>query len=109
MLLGDEVTPDLTEPIPELSEFRRQGIDLYIPAGETGYWLGALRDSGEPGYDEVRQSVEEGRGLWIDLLYGDYDGGQRAIVRLVVIPWKGVEGRRASVLRYWNIDRRDPR
>lgn len=94
---------------PNLEEFRRQQLDLYIPAGDTGYWQGALRDPEETGYVEVRDAVREQRGIWIDLLYGDYEGGQRTIVRIGVSPWPDTEGERAYVLRYWNVDRQDPR
>jgi hypothetical protein len=94
---------------PSLKEFRRQQLDLYIPAGDTGYWQGALRDPEEPGYAEVRDAIDDQRGLWIDLLYGDYEGGQRTIVRIGVSPWPDTDGQRAYVLRYWNVDRQDPR
>jgi hypothetical protein len=94
---------------PSLKEFRRQQLDLYIPAGDTGYWQGALRDPEEPGYAEVRDAFNDQRGLWIDLLYGDYEGGQRTIVRIGVSPWPETDGQRAYVLRYWNVDRQDPR
>src|SRR6202034_4097701 len=36
-----------TEERPDLDEFRRQQLDLYIPAGDTGYWQGAMRDPDE--------------------------------------------------------------
>jgi len=52
----------------------------------------------------------------VDLLYGDHEGGQRAIVRFVLSPWpvdgdeeQQPQGRRAFVIRYWNVDRDDPR
>ena len=38
---------------PDCREFRQQLIDLYIPSGDNGYWLGALRDRNQPGYEEV--------------------------------------------------------
>jgi hypothetical protein len=104
-----EPTPSGVEVEPSLKEFRRQQLDLYIPAGDTGYWQGALRDPEEPGYAEVRDAVGEQRGIWIDLLYGDYEGGQRTIVRIGVSPWPDTTGERAYVLRYWNVDREDPR
>jgi hypothetical protein len=94
---------------PDLAEFRRQQLDLYIPAGDTGYWQGALRDPEEPGYAEVRDAIDDERGLWIDLLYGDYEGAQRTVVRIGVSPWPETDGERAYVLRYWNVDRDDPR
>jgi hypothetical protein len=94
---------------PDLKEFRRQQLDLYIPAGDTGYWQGALRDPAEPGYAEVRDAIADQRGIWIDLLYGDYEGGQRTIVRIGVSPWPDTDGERAYVLRYWDVDREGPR
>ena len=94
---------------PSLKEFRRQQLDLYIPAGDTGYWQGALRDPEEAGYGEVRDAIREQQGIWIDLLYGDYEGGQRTIVRIGVSPWPDSDGERAYVLRYWNVDRQEPR
>ena len=57
----------------------------------------------------MRDAIDEQRGLWIDLLYGDYEGGQRTIVRIGVSPWPDTDGERAYVLRYWNVDRQDPR
>jgi hypothetical protein len=94
---------------PDISEFRRQQLDLYVPAGETGYWQGAMRTATEPGHDEVMAALGEDRNLWIDLLYGDYDGGQRTIVRFLLGGWGEDGSRRVSVLRYWNVDRDDPR
>jgi hypothetical protein len=97
------------EDQPPLEEFRRQQLDLYIPAGETGYWQGALRDPSEPVYQEVRQTAHDEGLIQIDLLYGDHEGGQRAIVRFLISPWPEVEGERAYTLKYWNVDRDDPR
>ena len=43
----------------------------------------------------------------VDLLYGDHEGGQRTIARFGITDWPEVEGERAEVLRYWNVDRDD--
>ncbi|MEO6856993.1 MAG: hypothetical protein ABI323_00160 [Solirubrobacteraceae bacterium] len=102
---------------PDLESFRRQQIDIYIPAGDSGYWLGALRDPSEAAYEPVRQAAQDGQALTVDLLYGDYEGGQRTIVRFVLAVWPTGEGdldedsngRRVTALRYWNVDREDPR
>jgi hypothetical protein len=101
---------------PDVDEFRRQQIDLYIPAGDTGRWFGALRDPQEPGYAEVMDALDAHDPIQVDLVYGDHEGGQRAIARFVLRPWlegEGEEtrviGKRAVVLRYWNLDREDPR
>lgn len=101
---------------PDLDEFRQQQLDIYIPAGDSGFWQGALRDPAIPGYDEVRSSLESGGGVQLDLLYGDHEGGQRAIARFVIAPWPTDDDRpnmqdpmRAIVIRYWTVDGHDPR
>ncbi|HEY2259190.1 MAG TPA: hypothetical protein VGH45_05730, partial [Solirubrobacteraceae bacterium] len=76
---------------------------------ETGYWQGALRDPGEPVFEEVRRAAVTQGLLQVDLLYGDHEGGQRTIVRFVVSPWPDVDGERAFVIKYWNVDEDDPR
>ncbi|MGA2009232.1 MAG: hypothetical protein ABSH51_01675 [Solirubrobacteraceae bacterium] len=107
---------DGSQPAPDTGDFRRQQIDLYIPAGDTGRWLGALRDPGEPGYAEVNAAIRAGEPVVVDLLYGDHEGGQRTIARFSLTPWPTTDdgpsndvGLRAIVLRYWNLDRDDPR
>ncbi len=103
--------PEQLAPVdqcPELSEFRRQQLDLYIAAGETGYWQGAIRDPEEAGYAEIRHALARNDALWVDLLYGDYEGGQRTIVRVRVSEQEET-GARATILRYWNLDRENPR
>jgi hypothetical protein len=94
---------------PDLVEFRRQTRDLYIPAGETGFWQGAIRDRGDPVWDELRAAVERHARLMVDILYGDYEGGQRTIARFGVAEEDGCVGLRAEVVRYWNVDGDDPR
>jgi hypothetical protein len=105
----NERGPGADEMAPLLEEFRRQQIDLYIPAGGSGYWLGALRDPAEPIFRELQAVDMNEQAVVVDLLYGDHEGGQRTIVRFVVADWPEVEGERATALRYWNVDRDDPR
>ena len=93
---------------PVLIPSREEQLDLYIPAGDTGYWQGAMRDPQEPGYPEVLAALRADDLIQIDLLYGDHEGGQRTVVRFVVSRWPEVEGRRAYVIRYWDVDRDDP-
>jgi hypothetical protein len=95
-------------PQPDLGEFRRQQRDLYIPAGYNGFWQGAIRDSNDPMYDTTRTAAASGGRVMVDLLYGDQEGGQRTITRFGLnAPDDG--DRRVEVLRYWNVDRADPR
>jgi hypothetical protein len=102
--------------VPDPDTFRQQQLDIFVPAGDSGLWQGALRDPAIPGYDEVREAIETDGSVEIDLLYGDHEGGQRAIARFVVAPWPSEEDRpnienpmRAIVIRYWTVDGRDPR
>ena len=85
---------------PELSEFRRQQLDLYIAAGEAGYWQGAIRDPDEPGFTDVTEAIIANAAIWIDLIYGDSEGGQRTIVRLRVSEREdeSCRGQRAALL-----------
>jgi hypothetical protein len=104
-----EVGERTTSTQPDPAAFRRQARDLYIPAGETGFWQGPIRDREDPDYASLRAAYEERRRVLIDVLYGDHEGGQRTIARFGVSPWPDIEGERAEILRYWNLDRDDPR
>jgi hypothetical protein len=97
----------LEQPDPE--SFRRQSRDLYIPAGYSGFWQGAIRDRDDADYAAMRTAAENRQQVWVDLMYGDHEGGQRTITRFSISPWEDVEGERADVIRYWNVDRDDPR
>lgn len=88
-------------------EFRRQGIDLYVPAGGTGYWEAAIRDAEDPMRPAVETSLATREPFRLDLLYGDQRGGQRTITRFIMVPaedfWYGQSS------RHWSLDRPDPR
>ena len=98
---------------PKLDDFRRQSRDLYIPAGDSGFWQGAIRDRSDEMHDPLIAAKHERRRIIVDLLYGDYQGGQRTIARFTVNPDPDPEAppttRDASVVRYWNVDGEDPR
>lgn len=95
-------------------EFRVQTRDLYIPAGDTGLWQGALRDSSDPRYGEIRQAIEQRETISIELLYSDQVGGQRTISRFNVTPFERAEAEPqgnwlASAGRHWYLDGAAPR
>jgi hypothetical protein len=88
--------------------FRQLTRDLYVPAGDIGFWQGAFRDPAEPAFGEARAVITQRGPFMLDLLYGDHEGGQRVITRFSLTPrddgtWL------AAVAKHWNIDRRDPR
>ena len=91
---------------PPLEQFRMLSRDLYIPPGTIGFWQIAFREE-DAGREELRRAIEDGR-FSVDILYGDYEGGQRVISRFGVLrrddgAWE------LSVVRHWQIDRADPR
>jgi hypothetical protein len=109
---GRETSPER----PDLTEFRHQNRDLLIAPNDIGFWQGAFRDSDDPQYDEAVTAAkdEEIVGLTLDLLYGDNDGGQRMISRMLLQRFADRQDSDktiwiASVGRHWNVDRPDPR
>jgi hypothetical protein len=98
----------LGENPPDLSEFRRQQRDLYVPAGDTGFWQGAIRDPDDPDHEAILEAARNGGPLVVLLLYGDHEGGQRTIARFTIFR-DDDEQMISSIGRYWNIDREDPR
>jgi hypothetical protein len=110
---GRELNPQRPDP----DAFRHQGRDIFIAPGDIGFWQGAFRDRADPQYEEAAAAVRDNEVLTIDLLYGDSDGGQRVISRMMLqrgaegTPQRGTEAKPwiASVVRHWNLDRADPR
>jgi hypothetical protein len=92
----------------DTSHFRRLTRDLYIPANEIGFWQGVIRDRDEPGWDEAATAIKGRQPLTVDLLYGDYDGGQHTVSRFAILP-RGDDAWLGQVGRHWNLDRDDPR
>jgi hypothetical protein len=91
-----------------LEEFQRLTRDLYVAAGDVGFWQGAYRDPTAPEYAAARTAIERGEPITIELLYGDHEGGQRVITRFALIARE--DGARiAAAGRHWNLDRPDPR
>jgi hypothetical protein len=97
-----------TVPDPVLADFHRQSRDVYVPAGDIGFWQGAFRDEGDPQYDDACKAVTARSQITVDILYGDSEGGQRVITRFGLQP-AGEDAWLVSVNRHWNIDRPDPR
>jgi hypothetical protein len=100
-----EFPPD---PSRDPNAFRRLTRDLYVPAGDIGFWQGAIREKDDPAFAEAHAAISERRRLTVDLLYGDHEGGQRTISRFSLVP--DADGTWLAVAsRHWNLDRSDPR
>jgi hypothetical protein len=95
---------------PDVDTYRRLQRDLYIPPGDVGYWQIAFREDETPAPPEILEAIENGY-LAADVLYGDFEGGQRVISRFMLTPRETEGGVRwyAGVGRHWNVDRPDPR
>jgi hypothetical protein len=90
------------------SEFRRLTRDLYIAPGDIGFWQGTIREANDPARPGVLDVLRRHDRFTVDILYGDYEGGQRTITRLALSP-VGDGGYLCAVGRHWNLDRADPR
>ena len=100
-VMGPDYSPDITN-------FRRLTRDLYLPAGDVGFWQGAFRDPAEPEFTQARDVIQAREAITIEVLYGDHQGAQRMISLFSLLP--GEDGRwMATVSRHWNVDRPDPR
>lgn len=97
-------------PTP-LEDFTRLTRDLYVAPGDTGFWQGSFRDPRSEEYRAARRAIEGQQRMSIDILYGDFEGGQRVISRFSLTARQGDESVVwfASVGRHWNVDRPDPR
>ena len=99
---------DPVRPRAELDDFHPQTRDIYLPAGDIGFWQAAFRDQDDPQYDEACKTVTSRGQMTVDILYGDHEGGQRVITRFGLMP-RGDEAWLLTAGRYWNVDRPDPR
>lgn len=98
----------LDPPATDRESLRRLTRDIYVPAGDVGFWQGALRDPDDPLFAAIRDAIEKGEPMTVDVLYGDHEGGQRTISRFALFP--SGEGKWLTVVgRHWNLDRPDPR
>jgi hypothetical protein len=107
---GREMNP----PRPDPDTFRVQQLDLAIAPGDVGFWEGAVRDSNDPQRAEAVRAAKETGVVTIDLLYGDIDGGQRMVSRIMLRRVFPEDSDRpptwlATPVRHWNLDRPDPR
>ena len=98
--------PQDAKPSPD--SFRRLHRDLYIPPNDVYFWQGTIRDPEDDQWTAIAKNAADGHRHVIELLYGDDQGGQRAVGRFVLVPAKD-DVLVLSVVRRWNIDRADPR
>lgn len=96
----------------DLDSFERLQRDLYVPAGDVGFWQAALRDPHNRLRVELQEAIAQQRPISVEILYGDHEGGQRTITLFNLAPREGESDElqwTPSVARHWNIDRPPPR
>jgi hypothetical protein len=100
--------PEIDTPHAEPAEHRPQTRDLYVPAGDTGFWQGAIREPDDPFREGLPAAFLSGGVLTVDLLYGDHEGGQLTISRFILT--REEDGHwRPGVVRHWVPEGVDPR
>jgi hypothetical protein len=74
--------------LPDVSTFVGQLRSLYVPAGDVGYWQGAIRESNTDrgDADALRQAIVAGERLTLYLRYSDQDGGHDTVTRYTLLP-----------------------
>lgn len=91
-----------------VDDFVRLTRDLYVAAGDVGFWQGTFRDPGSEEFAAARLAIERREQLTVDVLYGDELGGQRTITRFALAPRED-DGWWVSVSRHWHVDGPAPR
>ncbi len=104
--VGNEHTSEQSHP--PLADFHRLTRDTYLAAGDIGFWQGSLRDPLDDEFAQVRKAIDDRALMTVDLLYSDYEGGQRVISRFGLLPRQDGTWLPAPS-RHWNLDRDDPR
>jgi len=89
-----------------LEEFHLLTRDIYVPSGKLGFWQIAFRDPADQERQALLDAVEQGS-FGAEVLYGDYEGGQRVVTRFSVL--RADDAWQLSAVRHWQVDRPDPR
>lgn len=106
-----QLGPDIEIVPTPLADFTMLTRDIYVAPDDVGFWQGSFRDPGSDGYRAARRAIEAGQRIGVDILYGDFEGGQRVISRFMLTSRETDDGLRwyAGVGRHWNVDRPEPR
>jgi hypothetical protein len=99
----DRFRTEARELRTDLDQFRPHIRDLYIPAGEVGFWQAAIRDQNDAAYAKLVEVIQRRELFTIDVLYGDHESGRRTISRFAITP--GSESVwLCAVVRHWSLD-----
>jgi hypothetical protein len=102
-LAQDEPLAALGIP-PNYETFVQQQRSLYVPAGDVGYWQGAVRecDTDRGDGEALKIAIENGRRLTLNLRYSDPDGGHDTISRYTLTPDENGDWL-IGIVRHWTL------
>ena len=110
VLHGGTVYPrrqPLNRDVPPLDDFRMLTRDIYISPGDVGFWQIAWREDEIAPPTDILEGIADGY-LVADVLYGDFEGGQRAVSRFGIA--REEDGAwHLTTVRHWQVDRDQPR
>jgi hypothetical protein len=101
-LVDPHPQPGMTEH-SALDRFRPHIRDLYIPAGDIGFWQAALRDPSDPAYPRVVEAIQGRHRFTVDVLHGDQESGRRRISRFSIAP-AGEARWLCAAVRHWSLE-----
>lgn len=89
---------------PDFGSFVAQQRSLYVPAGDVGYWQGAIRaaDTDRGDADALRQAIQAGQRISVFLRYGDQDGGHDTVTRYTLSPDENGDWL-FGIVRHWSL------
>ena len=101
---ADNGRRSLNQLAPDTSNFVAQQRSLYVPAGDVGYWQGAIRegDTDRGDADALRHAIEAGERLTLYLRYADQDGGHDTITRYTLMPDENGDWL-FGIARHWSL------
>jgi len=105
-LKADPHLPSLQEmtKAPDPTHFVAQQRSLYVPAGDVGYWQGAIRagDTDRGDADALRRAIASGDRIALFLRYADQDGGHDTITRYSITPDENGDWL-FTIARHWTL------
>jgi len=90
--------------VPDYNSFVAQQRSLYVPAGDVGYWQGAIRESDTDRGDaaRLRMAIEARERLTLYLRYADQDGGHDTVTRYSLMPDENGDWL-FTIARHWSL------
>ncbi|HTK14949.1 MAG TPA: hypothetical protein VL769_01040, partial [Acidimicrobiia bacterium] len=98
------LSSDAALAIPDFGTFVMQQRSLYVPAGDVGYWQGAIREADTDRGDAaaLRRAIDNHERLTLYLRYADPDGGHDTVTRYSLMPDENGDWL-FTIARHWSL------